>query len=348
MTVRLGVAGTGWWACFSHIPAVKAHGGAEIVAIADLDADRLTQVGETFAIGSRYSDVGAMLAAEALDGVIVATPHTSHAAVAIPALQAGAHTLVEKPMATTSKDAAAIVAAAERAGKQVLVPNGWNFRDYTAKAAELVGNGRIGAVEHVVCHMGTALDDLFAGQPMLETKDHMFRPPTSTWADPARAGGYGWGQLSHALAWIYRVTAVAPESVFCLAGKSPTGVDYFDAAAVRLANGGTMSLSGASTVPKHKRPQLDVRIFGTEGMLQFDVERERLELNRRDGDDEVFEMAPGDGDYDGTAPIPRFIDICAGNEVANDADARNGAAVVDTLDALYRSAASGVLEPVRA
>lgn len=346
MTVRLGVVGTGWWACFCHIPAVRSHGGAEIVAIADLDADRLKQAGETFGIGARYNDFDAMFAAEALDGVIVATPHVAHANVAIPALRSGAHVLVEKPMATTSKDAAAIVAAAQGAGREVLIPCGWNFQDYSARAAGFVEDGRVGTIEHIVCHMGTALDDLMAGQPMLETADHLFRPPASTWADPARAGGYGWGQMAHALAWIYRVAPVAPESVFCLAGKSPTGVDYFDAAAVRLTNGGTMSLSGASTVPKDNRPQLDVRIFGSEGMLLFDVERERLELCRRDGGDETYEMAPGDGNYDGTAPIPRFIDICAGKPVANDADARNGATVVDTLDALYRSAASGSLEKV--
>jgi len=99
-------------------------------------------------------------------------------------------------------------------------------------------------------------------------------------------------------------------------------------------------------VPKHCGYQLDVRIFGTEGMILFDIERERLTLARSDGTGEDAAIAPGAGAYDGTLPVTRFIDICLGRDVANDADAENGARVVETLDALYRSAASGRPEAV--
>ena len=51
--------------------------------------------------------------------------------------------------------------------------------------------------------MSSALMDLFGGEPMVETEKHMYRPHSSTWADPNRAGGYGWGQLSHALAALF-------------------------------------------------------------------------------------------------------------------------------------------------
>lgn len=347
MTVRLGVVGTGWWATFNHIPTAAAHPDAEVVAICDLDAQRVGDVGDKFGIDGRFSDLDAMLAAGGLDGVMVATPHTAHAEVAIKCLEAGLHVLVEKPMATSSADAEAMVHAARRAGKEILVPCGWNFRPYTAAAAALVTEGRIGDVRHIVCLMGSPLEDLFAGQPMLETADHMYRPPASTWADPEKAGGYGWGQMSHSLAWAFRVADVEPEAVFCMAGKSATGVDYYDAATVRLTNGGTMALSGASTVPKHCAFQLDIRIFGTEGMLVFDAERARLEVRRSDAEDEVIGIPEGDHVYDGTLPVQRFIEICAGNGAFNDADASNGARVVHTLDAMYRSMASGQTEAVR-
>ena len=344
MTKRLGVVGIGWWATFNHIPVAQAHSGAEIVAIADLDEQRLARAGDSFGIEGRYVDFQQMLAVEALDGVMVATPHTAHAAAAIPALAAGAHVLVEKPMTTSAADARAVVAAAAKAGKEVLVPCGWNFRDFTVRAAALVAEGRIGEVEHIVCQMASALEDLFAGEAMVETADHMFRPPPSTWADPASAGGYGWGQMSHSLAWVYRVAGVEPESVFGMAGTSPAGVDYFDAATVRMTNGATMALSGSSTVPKHCGFQMDIRIFGSEGMLLFDIERERLELRRRDGKDEIVGIVEGDGAYDGTLPVNRFIEICAGLSDRNEANAENGALVVETLDALYRSVASGRVE----
>jgi hypothetical protein len=52
---------------------------------------------------------------------------------------------------------------------------------------------------------------------------------------------------------------------------------------VRFASGATAVVSGSSTVPKHCGYQVDIRIFGSEGMLLLDVERERMELRRKDG-----------------------------------------------------------------
>jgi predicted dehydrogenase len=181
---------------------------------------------------------------------------------------------------------------------------------------------------------------------MIETSEHLFRPPASTWADPGQAGGYGWGQMSHSLAWIYRVADVAPESVFAIAGKSPTAVDYYDAAVVRMGSGATMALSGAATVPKHCGFQMDIRIFGSDGMLLFDVERERLVLRRNDNADLIVPIEPGEGGYDGAMPVHRFIEICAGLSSNNAADAENGARVVETLEALYRSVATGQVERI--
>lgn len=346
MAIRLGVIGTGWWACFNHIPVAQADSRAEVVALVDHSEERLQVAGNTFDVGGRYTTVNDMLASEQLDGVMIATPHVAHAEAALPCLEAGLHVLVEKPMTTTVADARALHQAAAAAGKQVLVPCGWNFRSYTAAATAMVDAGKLGNIEHVCCQMASALDDLFAGQAMLETADHLFRPPLSTWADPKRAGGYAWGQMSHSLAWVFRVTGLQPQSAFCMDGKSPTGVDYYDAACLRFSNGATMALSGSATVPKQCGFQMDVRIFGSEGMLLFDVERERLELHRRDGSHEIVPIAPGEGAYDGTLPVSRFIDICAGERAANEADAAVGLSVVEAIEALYRSANSGALADV--
>jgi predicted dehydrogenase len=346
MTARIGVVGTGWWATFNHIPTIQASDEAEVVAICDLNRDRLTAVGERFGIAARYENLSAMLANERLDGVMVSTPHTAHSEPAIAALKSGCHVLVEKPMATTAAHGRAIAAAARAAGREVLVPTGMNFTAFTAKAAEWVRAGRIGEVRHAVCQMGSALEDLFAGEPMVETTDHMFRPPASTWADPAKAGGYGWGQMSHSLAWLIHVTDLTFASVFCMDVKSKSGVDYYDAACARATNGATVSLSGSSTVPKHKGLHMDVRIFGTEGMILFDIERARLSLHRLDGADEQFDIAQEDAEYDGALPVRVFAKLCAGKPVVNACDAECGARVTETLEAMYRSAATGALAKV--
>ena len=61
-----------------------------------------------------------------------------------------------------------------------MIPTAMSFTRFTERAAAAVREGRVGTIRHVVCQMGSALEDLFAGQPMIETKDHMFRPPAST------------------------------------------------------------------------------------------------------------------------------------------------------------------------
>lgn len=346
MTARIGVVGIGWWATVNHIPTISDCPQAEVVAICDLDADRLQKAGAAFGITGQYRDLDDMLAAERLDGVMVSTPHTAHTGPAVAALKAGAHVLVEKPMATTAADGRAIADAAIAAGKQVLVPTGANFTSYTAQAAAWVRDGRIGEVRHAVCQMGSALGDLFAGQPMLETDGQMFRPPASTWADPAKAGGYGWGQMSHSLAWLCHVADLQFESVYCMDGKSGSGVDYYDAACARATNGATVSLSGSATTPKHKGMHMDIRIYGTEGMIMFDNERARLSLHRMDGADDIFDISPQEAEYDGTLPVRVFAQLCAGDAVVNASDAECGARVTEALDAMYRSAASGALATI--
>ena len=344
MTARIGVVGIGWWAVFMHIPTLQGCKEAKVVAICDLDEERLRVAGDRFGIAARYRDLDRMLAQERLDGLVVATPHVAHAGPAVAGLEAGCHVLVEKPMATSMQDARAIAAAAERAGREVMVPTGLNFTKFSAKAAEWVRGGRIGALRHVVCQMGSPLDDLMAGKPMAETTDHLFRPPASTWADPRRAGGYGWGQLSHALAWVAYVTDTGVEQLGCLDVKSPSGVDYYDAAMGRLSGGATLALSGASTVPKHVGMHTDVRLYGTEGMASFSNLPARLELRRHDGHDEAMPLTDLEGVYDGSLPVKAFARLCAGEEVENASNARNGLRVTAALDAMYRAAASGKVE----
>jgi predicted dehydrogenase len=341
---RIGVIGAGWWAVVNHIPVLQALPGCEVVAVNRLGADELRAVSEKFGVAAAFEDWRAMLDAVPMDGVVISSPHVVHFEHARAALEKGCHVLVEKPLTTNAAEARALVALAAGKGRQIVVPYGWNFRPFAAEARRLAAG--VGRIEHVVLQMANALDDLFAGEPMLETEGAMFRPPASTWADPRRAGGFGWGQLVHALGLMFRVADLAPAEVFAMTGNSKAGVDYYDAATVRFAGGATGSVSGAATLPKGRPVQIDLRIFGTEGMLLLDIERERLELRRRDGRDEVIALAPGDGAYECETPLRVFVDICNGRAVDNPADGLVGARAVEVLDAMYRSAASGRPEAV--
>lgn len=70
--------------------------------------------------------------------------------------------------------------------------------------------------------------------------------------------------------------------------------------------------------------QIDIRLFGTEGMLLLDTERERLWLRRNDGEDQSFAIEPGQGPYTCTTPIETFVDLCRSIEAKTAARERSG------------------------
>jgi predicted dehydrogenase len=343
---RIAVLGAGWWGAQVYIPALLDNPDATLTAVNRRNPEALKQLTETFGIAAGYTDYRELLVQEALDGAIIVSPHTVHHEQAMACLEAGLHVLVDKPMTTSAADARAMVAKATAVGRQIVVPYGWNFKDFTRKAVDLVQAGHLGEIRHVSCQMASPTGDLFGGDGLIETTSHMFQPERSTWADPANAGGYGWGQLSHALGLMFAVSGLSPAQVFAMGGKSKAGVDYYDALTVRMTNGATAAISGAATVPKHCGYQVDVRIFGTEGMLLIDVERERMELRRNDRDDVVLDLKPGDGAYLAIEPVDRLVDICLGREKRNEAPGTVGMHAVEVLDAMYRSMASGRVEGV--
>lgn len=344
--VNIGVIGAGWWATLSHIPALRDNPHVGIVAVNRPDADGMEKVVASFPGVKPYFDAAEMLAKEKLHGVVVASPHILHAEHAQLALSRGLPTLIEKPMATSAADARALLATANANNTQIILPYGWNFRPIVETAHQLVKDGWVGEVRHVVAQMASALADLFGGEPMVETKEHLFRPPVSTWADPKKSGGYGWGQLTHGLGALFRIVDLDPTRVFAKTGLSPAGVDFYDAAVVEFANGATMSLSGSATVPKSRGYQIDIRIFGTEGMMLFDIERARVEVIRHDGKTHIADLGPNAGDYEQVAPITLLVDLARGEKVPNPSDGMVGMRSSVLLDAMYRSAKSGRMEDV--
>jgi predicted dehydrogenase len=345
--VRLGFIGAGWWAAEYQMPYFAGRDDVTLASVSRLGQRELAQVRERFGFAHATEDYRDLLKQD-LDAVVVASPHGLHFEHAQAALTAGLHVLVEKPMTTRARDAQALVDLAQQKGKHLLVPQGWNFTPYVRQASQLVRNGEIGEVRHIVCQMASALSDLFSGQPMVETQGQLFRPPASTWADPNNAGGYGWGQLSHALGVLFALADVAPSEVFAWMGRSPSGADYYDAINVRFTNGATGVISGSATLPKasgaqHDRGkgyQIDIRIFGSEGTLLLDVERERCEIRRNDGRDTMIPMKPGDGDYPATAPMAAFVDLILGRSAENAMTGKLGLRTVQVLEAAYQSAAA--------
>ena len=343
-TLRVGVIGAGWWASALHLPELKADPRVTIAAVSRLGRAELDRVQSAFGAEAGYEDYQEMLAREALDAVVIASPHTLHYRHASAAFERGCHVLVEKPMTTNAHEARRLVSLAEQNKSVLMVAYGFNFAPMVERARQLLAGRAIGAVRHVTLHMASSLEDLFSGQGLLAARDAMFQPTASTWADPKNAGGYGWGQLTHALGILFRIADLEPLDVFATTQLSSSGVDISDAAAMRFTNGATGALSGTALIPKHLPSQLDIRLFGSEGTLLLDMEKERLEVHRNDQSSTVVPLPPGSGEYPRTAPVRAFIDICCGARLDNPAPGIVGQRSTEVLDALYRSAASRRIE----
>jgi predicted dehydrogenase len=344
-TIRVGVIGAGWWASTLHLPELKSDPRVTLGAVSRLGRAELEQVRASFGADAGYEDYREMLAREALDAVVVASPHTLHYQHASAALERGCHVLVEKPMTTRAAEARQLVALADETRSVLMVAYGFNFAPMVERARELLAKGAIGAVRHVNLHMASSLEDLFSGRGLLGARDAMFQPAASTWADPRNAGGYGWGQLTHALGVLFRITDLEPLDVFATTQLSSSGVDICDAATMRFTNGASGVLSGTALIPKHLPSQLDIRLSGSEGTLLLDLDKERLEVHRNDESSTIIPLPPGSGLYLRTAPVRAFVDICSGAHLDNPAPGIVGQRSTEVLDALYRSAASRQIEP---
>ncbi len=103
-----------------YLQALQSIAGVEVTWVCDSDMERSRSVALEFAIPGSASDTAPICDDPQLDAVIVVTPEAAHREVAVAALTAGKHVLVEKPLATTEPDALAMIAAAEKADRLLM------------------------------------------------------------------------------------------------------------------------------------------------------------------------------------------------------------------------------------
>ena len=192
--------------------------------------------------------------------------------------------------------------------------------------------------------MASPTRGLFAGDPndirQLWDSATDSGPDPSTWQSPNRGGGYAHGQVTHSSALLFWLTELRASTVAARVSRAGAAVDLFNAAVITFDDDAIGSLSGAATVPDGDPYQIDIRIFGTEGMLLLDTERERVSLHRYDGRKWDLEIEPGAGAYECLTPPNRFIDLVAGTSRENNSDARVAARSVELIDAMLRSSAA--------
>lgn len=339
--VRVGAIGAGWWATSNHFPLFAANPDVDLVGVCGRGPG-LDDVREKFGFDFATEDSDELLSAD-IDAVVISTPHDLHHPLAARALERGLHVLCEKPMTLRADEAWDLAARAEAAGTVFLVPYGWNYKPFLVAAKRMLDAGDIGDIQYALCHMASPTRGLFGTDPthMLERWNSDTAPDPTTWSSPERGGGYAHGQITHSSALLFWLTGLRAESVAGRVLTAGAPVDLFDAGVIRFDNGALGSLSGAATLADGDRYQVDIRLFGTEGVLMIDVERERVTLSRYDGRREELRIAPGEGDYECLVPPARFIDLITGASDENNSDVTVAARSVELIDALLRSSAAG-------
>ena len=339
--VRIGFIGAGWWATTNHIPLLAKHPAVEFVGVCRLGKEMLQTVKETFDFPFATEDYRELLQ-QGLDGVVVTSPHNLHYEHTKAALEAGCHVMVEKPMTLHTASAWGLVELAKARNLQLLVPYGWHYKPFVQAAKQLMDQGVVGKVEYVLCHMASPTFNLFGGTGTAPAQwtATIAEPDPNTWQNPAQGGGYAYGQVTHSSALLFWLTGLRAKEVSCRMSAPNAKVDLYNAATVSFTNGALGTISGAATLPDGAKYQVDIRIFGDKGVLLLDVERERVELRRHDGQTQSIAVPARAGDFVCDTPPSRFVEIIQGQGM-NESPGEVAARSVELIDAMYRSAAVG-------
>ncbi len=144
--VRYAVVGAGNIAQVAVLPAFEHAGeNSSLAAIVSRDPEKRSALGARYGVPAcGYDDLEKIIVREGIDALYIALPNTLHRPFVERAARARVHVLCEKPMAMTSEDCRAMVAACEAAGVRLMVAYRLHFEEANLRAMEIVRSGRIG------------------------------------------------------------------------------------------------------------------------------------------------------------------------------------------------------------
>ena len=337
--VKVAISGAGAIAARAHIPALMTVANAKIVAIQSRTAEKASAVASALwptADGrpNIYDNFDRMLARERPDAVCIFTPNRFHREYTLRAIAAGAHVLVEKPMAPCAADARAMVDAASHAGRVLMVSMQRRYGGLESIVKEAIGSGAIGKPY------------FFRGR-LSHGGPEGWAPGQRWFTDASQAGGgasldLGVHVADLAIWYLGAVSSVSGE--VATLGKD-IEVDDTGAMLLKFASGaiGVVEASWSS------RPPLSaIEIYGSEGRIMMGYPRVDIAILRADGSE-----APGysreeiTGRFDAHDLLAPFRAL-AQNFIAAIASGApptptglDGLRAVEVIDACYRSSRTG-------
>jgi predicted dehydrogenase len=143
--IRFGVIGYGYWGP-NLVRNIAESSGTEVVAVADLRQERLRLAKARFPSIAVTTDHQELFRNPAIDALAISTPVSTHFDLALQALRAGKHVLVEKPIASSSAQALRLMEEADKRKLLLLVDHTFVYTGAVRKMRELIDNGSLGDI----------------------------------------------------------------------------------------------------------------------------------------------------------------------------------------------------------
>lgn len=146
--IRIAVIGVGIIG-ESHLNTYRTIPEADVVAICDINEERLNYIGDKFGIARRFTHIGKMLEEDDIDAVDVCLHNNMHAPVSIAVMRAGKDCYCEKPMAGTFYDAREMYRVMEETGKKLHIQLSLLYNKETKCAKRFIDAGKLGHLYHM-------------------------------------------------------------------------------------------------------------------------------------------------------------------------------------------------------
>lgn len=333
--IRTAVIGLGMGK--GHVRGFQSHPDAEVVAIADPIAEKLKAVGDEFKIANRYESAEKMLKKEKLDIVSVATPNAFHKPLTLAAIKAGCHVLCEKPMAMNAGEARAMLAAARKAKKRIMINFSYRFTEQSRALKQLVDAGTLGDVYfgRTIWHRRRGMPGfggwfgqkkLAGGGPLIDLGVH--RLDLALWLmgypKPVWVMGGAYSPIA---------TAIAKRQ------KKKYDVEDLAAGMIQFDNGATLAVEASWAANIKEKELMETRLLGTKaGLVQRNLNEGyqfEAEVYLEQGGN-LFDMKLNKVQGGVKSSMYCFVDAIIKNK-PHDATGEEGLTVMELLDAIYAS-----------
>jgi predicted dehydrogenase len=326
MTRRVGIVGCGAIARRAHLPALR-DAGADVAAFASRTRASAEAARSEWGSGTVHDTWRELVARGDLDAVVVCTPNASHADISIAALTAGAHVLVEKPMAVSVADCDRMITTATANERLLAVAHNVRGLPPFVAMARAVRGGRIGEVVAVRAAFGHSGPERWA-------------PDAAWFFERSLSGGGALVDLGvHVADLVRAVTGLEVRAVDAMLAGRRGDVEESASVLLQLHNGATGVLQASwAAVPG---PDHQLTVFGRDATVHLDG-RTAPTLTAPGRDPERLPIP--DGGPPVAARFVRALDDDTGTRALP--TALDGRAAVAIVEAAYRAAATRSVAPV--